>query len=65
MRYRTIAFTVTIGAPTISLVTGLAVDLGLALSLFAAAIGGTLGGSTVTLVWLLRRKALMRRGFRW
>lgn len=65
MRYRDMVLAVTTGAATISLATGLAVGLGLALSLATAAVSGTLGGATVALVWLLRRKALVRRGHRW
>jgi len=65
MRYRNMALTVTIAAPSISVVTGLAVGLGLPLSLLSAAVAGTLGGSTVVLVWVLRRRALTQRGHRW
>jgi len=65
VRYRIMAVAVTIVAPSISIVTGLAGGLGLTLTLVSAAISGTLGAFTMALVWLLRKEALMRRGFRW
>jgi hypothetical protein len=60
MRYRTIALIVSLGAPAISVVTGLAGGLGLALSIVSAAISGTLGILTMTLIWFARRRALKR-----
>jgi hypothetical protein len=60
MRYRTIALIVIIGAPVISIATGLAGGLGLALSLVSAAISGTLAILAMALIGLARRRALKR-----
>jgi hypothetical protein len=65
MRYRIIALMVIVLAASISLATSVAVGFGLALALVLAAVSGTLGGSTVALVWLLRRSALTKYGGRW
>ena len=62
---RSMALVVTFGAGSISLVTGLAVGLGLSVSLVTALVAASLGGSTVALVWLLRREPLTQRGYRW
>lgn len=64
MRYRTMALMVTILTPSISIVTGLAAGLGLALTLACAAISGTLAVFTMALGWLLRRRALKQPGAR-
>jgi hypothetical protein len=59
------ALAVTLGAGSISLVTGLAVGLGPFVGLVTAVVAASLGGSAVVLVWLLRKDALVRRGYRW
>jgi hypothetical protein len=65
MQYGRITVQVTAGAGVIAVVTGFAVGLGLWLTLLSAAIAASLGWSTVGLVWLLRREALIKHGHRW
>jgi len=62
---RYMALTVTVAAGSISLVTSIAVGFGLSLSLSIAGISASLGALTVVLVWLLRRRAFSRQGYRW